>query len=231
MGRSIASPYNRHLRIGKHTKETEGIVMLHLVLVRHGQTDWNVQRKYQGQTDIPLNNIGRQQAQKLAPRMGEWSFDAACVSDLSRAWVTAEIITQGMSLSLQPEPRLREMGFGVVEGMTFTEMQAQYPEMVAAWLADRNKPPKGGEKQDEFTARVQSLINDLKQKHDGQTVLLVAHGGPLRELIRLSMGLPPSGRWYFKMENTSLTELVLYDNKPELRRLNDITHLNGLRTT
>lgn len=205
--------------------------MLHLVLVRHGQTDWNVERRYQGQTDIPLNDIGLQQAKKLAPRMKEWTFDAVYVSDLSRAWVTAEIITQGMGLDLQPDKRLREMGFGIVEGMVFEEMQTQYPEMVAAWLADRNKPPEGGEKQDDFTARVQSLIDDLKQKHDGQTVLLVAHGGPLRELLRLVMGLPPSGRWYFKMENTSLTELVIYDNKPELRRLNDVTHLNGLRTT
>lgn len=204
--------------------------MLRLVLVRHGQTDWNVQRRYQGQTDIPLNDIGKQQAEKLAPRMGEWSFDAAYVSDLSRAWLTAEIITEGMGLELQPDKRLREMGFGIVEGMTFEEMQAKYPEMVANWLTDRNKPPEGGESQDEFTARVQSLIDDLNHKHDGQTVLLVAHGGPLCEMIRLVMDLPPDGRWYFKMENTSLTELVLYDNSPELRRLNDVAHLNGLRS-
>ncbi len=201
--------------------------MLHLILVRHGETEWNAQRRYQGQTDIPLSALGKRQAELAAERLVGRKIDAVYASDLKRAWETATAIAEKSGLSITPEPRLREMNFGLLEGMTFEEGQAKYPEMIAAWLEDYNQPPKGGERFDEFTARIVSLLDELKGKHDGEIILLVAHGGPLGELLRLVLDLPPKGRRYFKIENTSLSEVQIYDGHIALRKLNDTCHLEG----
>src|SRR5574342_1066726 len=103
--------------------------MLHLMLVRHGESEWNAQRRYQGQSDVPLSALGRRQAQLVAGRLAGVKIDAAYASDLVRAWETASAIAEKSSLNVIPEPRLRELKFGVLEGLTFDEAQAQYPEM------------------------------------------------------------------------------------------------------
>jgi broad specificity phosphatase PhoE len=202
--------------------------VLHLILVRHGETEWNVQRRYQGQTDVPLSAVGRRQAELLAEGIAGQKVNRIYSSDLERSMQTANAISEKTSLSVILESRLREMNFGVLEGLTFDEGQAKYPEMIAAWLEDYNQPPQGGEKLDEFTARIVSLLDDLKQNHNNEVVLLVAHGGSLGELLRLALGLSPEGRQYFEMENASLSEIILYEEHVSLRKLNDTCHLKVL---
>ena len=198
--------------------------MLHLILIRHGQTDWNAEQRYQGQTDIPLNNIGRQQAERLARRLTEKEVDKLYASDLSRAYETAEIVGQAIGIKPMADKRLRELGFGAIEGLTFSDAKTRYPEEMQAWLANHTPLPEA-ELPDAFCRRVQSLLDDLRRDHDGQTVMLVGHGGPLRELLRLAFGLPPEGRWYFGMDNVSLSELLVYDNSIRLLLMNDTCHL------
>jgi probable phosphoglycerate mutase len=202
--------------------------MLHLILVRHGETEWNAQRRYQGQTDVPLSGLGRQQAECVAERLVGQTIDAVYASDLQRAWETAQIIAAKSSLQIVPEPRLRELKFGVLEGLTFDEAQERYPEMINAWLDDFNRPPEGGETIERFNARVVSLLNDLKAKHAEQSMLLVAHGGPLSEVLRVVLGLAREKRWYLEMENASLSEVLIAEDYVSLKRLNDTCHLAAL---
>jgi broad specificity phosphatase PhoE len=203
--------------------------MLHLMLVRHGESEWNAQRRYQGQSDVPLSALGRQQAKLVAGRLAGVKIDVVYASDLGRAWETARLIAEKCGLKVIPEPRLRELKFGILEGLTFEEAQAQYPEMIAAWLGDFNRPPEGAETIDLFNARVVSLMEDLKLEHDEQVVLLVGHGGSLSEILRIALGLSPAKRWYLEMENASLTELLIAEDFVSLKRLNDICHLASLK--
>ena len=199
--------------------------MLHLMLVRHGESEWNAQGRYQGQTDVPLSALGRRQAERVAERLAGEKIDTVYASDLSGAWETAQTIAEKSGLNVLSEPRLRELKFGVLEGLTFDEAQAQYPGMIAAWLEDYTQTPEGGEPIEAFHARIVSLLEELKQKHDGQVVLLVAHGGPLSEILRVVLGLSRERRWYLEMENTSLSEALIAEDFVSLKRLNDTCHL------
>ena len=202
--------------------------MLHLMLVRHGETEWNVQRRYQGQSDVPLSELGVWQAKLVAERLADQKIDVVYASDLKRAWETAQIIVAKNGLNILSEPRLRELKFGILEGLTFDEAQEQYPELIAAWLGDFHQTPQGGETIDLFNARIVSLLEDLKQEHDEQTVLLVAHGGPLSELLRVVLELSPQKRWYLELENASLSEVLIAEDFISLKRLNDTCHLATL---
>jgi len=202
--------------------------MLHLILVRHGETEWNVQRRYQGQFNVPLSSVGRQQAERIAQRLASQKIDAIYASDLERAWETAATIAAKHGLAVASEPRLRELKFGVLEGLTFDEAQIQYPEMITAWLKDFNQPPQGGESVDLLNARIISLLHELQQKHNEQTLLLVGHGGSLSEILRVVLDLSREKRWYFEMENAGLSEVSIAEGYVSLKRLNDTGHLAAL---
>lgn len=203
--------------------------MLRLLLARHGETDWNRERRYQGQTDVPLNEAGRRQAEALAARLAAEPISAIYASDLARAWATATVIAAAHGLPVRAEPRLREMCFGRFEGLTHDDIQAQYPDMFAAWQANRDMPPEGGETMAAFAGRVGAFLDEVTRAHDDATVLLVAHGGPLRQLICPAIGLPPEARWHLAMDNAALSELHVYREGIVLYRLNDTCHLNGTR--
>jgi broad specificity phosphatase PhoE len=202
--------------------------MLHLMLVRHGETEWNVQRRYQGQSDVPLSELGRRQAEMIARRLAKSEIDAVYASDLKRAWETAQAIAEKNGLDVFSEPRLRELKFGILEGLTFDEAQERYPEMIEAWLEDFNNTPDGAETIDLFNARIVSLLEELKSKHDEQIVLLVGHGGSLSEILRVVLELSPEKRWYLDMGNTSLSEVLIAEDYVAVNRLNDICHLTDL---
>jgi len=202
--------------------------MLHLMLVRHGETEWNVQRRYQGQSDVSLSELGHRQAIHIAERLAGQKIDALYASDLKRAMETARAIAERNNMEILPEPRLRELKFGILEGLTFEEAEDQYPEMISAWLEDFNNTPDGAETIDQFNVRIISFLDDLKQRHDGQIVLLVGHGGSLSEILRVILGLSPERRWYIEMENASLSEVLLAEDYVAIKRLNDTCHLSDI---
>lgn len=199
--------------------------MIRLILVRHGHTDWNSERRYQGHTDTLLNETGRQQARAVAKRLQNEVIHAIYSSDLKRAWETATIIGQMIDLTPIAEARLRELNFGVIEGMTFDEAQACHPEMMAMWLADRNQPPTDGETSDTLAERVHAVLDELRQNHEDETALFVSHGGVLVEIARMLLRMPSTARWYFKLETASISEFKLYDETPILTKWNDTCHL------
>jgi alpha-ribazole phosphatase len=197
---------------------------MNLLLIRHGQTNWNLEQRFQGQSDIPLNETGRKQAHALADRLSAKQFDAVYSSDLQRATETANIITQ-MS-GCKPDLRLREVHFGDWEGLTYDEIKAKHPDTLADWEADifKNAPPHG-ETLEGLSVRVQSMLDELREKHEDQNILIVAHGGVLQTLICLALKLPPTMYWQFHLSTASLSEVAFYPAGAILNSLNDTGHL------
>ncbi len=199
---------------------------MRLILVRHGETDWNVQARYQGHTDVPLNGTGRAQATALGQRLAREKIDVLYASDLQRARSTAEAIASRHGLPVRSDPRLRELDWGDWGGLTHGEIEARAPRELAAWMADlMGAAPPGGESLATLAARVQGMLADIVSHHQGQTVLLVAHGGPLRVLLCLALGLELQLQDRFRLDSASLSELALYEEHSMLIRLNDTSHL------
>ena len=205
-----------------------------LLIIRHGQTDWNIDRRFQGQTDVPLNAVGIMQAQAISKRLVNEKPAAIYSSDLQRAWQTAEIIHQSLSRDnrcpMISEPRLREMCFGEWEGLRYEEIQARQPHQLQRWETDlENTAPPGGETLLNVAERVQETFNSLTEVHPDGTVLLVGHGGSLQLLVSRALGISPGRYWQVHLSNGSLSELRLYPEGAILMLLNSTDHLKDIK--
>jgi len=160
---------------------------MELVCARHGRTAWNADRRFQGQTDIPLDDEGRAQARALALHLRGESFDVAMASDLSRARVTAEMICAGRTIALELEPQLREMHFGVWEGLTWTEIVARWPELAERYeFSPRYYVPEGGESWEHLCARVEAVLRGVDERmHSSGRALLVSHAGVMHAILHV----------------------------------------------
>ncbi len=148
-----------------------------IVLVRHGETDWNRDHRIQGHTDVPLNEEGRRQARTLSGLLDGHIFDAVYSSDLSRAVETATILAEPRSLAVRTLESLREKNFGPWEGLTRSEVRERSAGSRAGARDD-------GETADEVSARTVNAIMGIAAAHDGETVLVITHRGPLRAALR-----------------------------------------------
>lgn len=160
-----------------------------LCLARHGETNWNIERRFQGQFDIALNARGRAQAQALARELAATHFDRAYSSDLRRAKATAEAVVGERGLPIETTARLREKDDGVWQGHTHAEVQVTYADIYPNYLT--RKPDfaaPDGETLDEFRARVASALTDIAKDNEGRSVLVVAHAGVLDIAWRLATG-------------------------------------------
>jgi alpha-ribazole phosphatase len=200
--------------------------MITLWLVRHGQTDWNAQKRYQGHSDIPLNATGEAQAQQIAERLVSERLHAIISSDLRRTVQTADAIAAHHNLDIQLEPRLRESNFGVFEGLRYKDVIDQHKLMAEAWFADPENPPEGGEKLSEVAARVSVAIATLiAQFASNKRLVLIGHGGALRLLLCHLLEMPSNQYWRFNLDPCSLTRVNVYPGGAILVRLNDVSHL------
>jgi broad specificity phosphatase PhoE len=148
-----------------------------ILLVRHGETDWNAGRRLQGHTDRPLNDIGREQAGALARELADEHLDAVYSSDLSRAHETARAVADAHGLEVHALPELRERHFGTWEGLTDEEIERRFPEAGERVLGD-------GETREDMARRVFDALQRIADEHPGGRVLVVSHGGPLRAVLR-----------------------------------------------
>ena len=203
--------------------------MPRLLLVRHGRTQWNAERRYQGQTDVPLDAIGRAQVRALGERLADETLDAVFASTLGRAQSTAAAIMARHDLPIQPEPRLLEINVGAWEGLKQAEIEARYPEELAVWQEDpvRHGPP-GGETVGQLAARARAVLDDLAERPDNESVLLVAHGGLLSTMIAVALGMDPRDRRRFRLEPASVSELWLVGGYGWLALLGDRLHTVGI---
>lgn len=150
--------------------------MTEIILCRHGQTDWNTQGRYQGRTDVPLNEFGQQQARELARKLSEYTIDVVYSSTLERAYDTALEIARPRNLKVRRDPRLDEIDQGAWEGMRHDEIMLHHPEKLAAWQdhpLDLRLPD--GETLEEVRVRVRDFLDDMMLLHQGQSICVVAH--------------------------------------------------------
>jgi broad specificity phosphatase PhoE len=160
-----------------------------LTLVRHGQTDWNLQHRYQGQKDIPLNDEGMRQAKALAVQLAGESFDAIYSSDLRRALQTAQEVHKGRNIDLIKDVRLREICFGEWEGELFQEMFSRYPDRFELSRADPSTiMAPGGESVAQVAERTSALADEINRLYPSGKVLVVTHGMALATLVCRSSG-------------------------------------------
>lgn len=201
---------------------------MRLLLVRHGETEWNSEQRYIGSTDLPLSNKGIQQAHALARHLKNEPVDAIYTSDYQRAAETASTIAEALQTSAIVDRRLRELDFGQWEGLTMEDIRERYEEAFRNWLEDPQISPPDGESLAHLQDRVRSLLSELLTNHSGDTVALVAHGGTFQILLFVALDIPLRNGWYFYMYNGALSELRFHDDRAALIYLNDTHHLAKL---
>jgi broad specificity phosphatase PhoE len=172
-----------------------------ILLARHGETDWNAQRRVQGHSDTPLNDNGRAQALALAEALEGTELDAVYASDLARARDTAQVVAERKGLEVTALPELRERHFGTWEGLTDEEILRRFPDARSGSWGD-------GETKDEMRERVLGALHRIADEHPGGRVLVVTHGGPVRSLL-VECGLDGRG----PIGNCSLYEVRLRDGR------------------
>ncbi len=212
--------------------------MIELLLIRHGETDWNVERRLQGNIDIGLNDNGRQQARALAMALRNDHLDAIVCSDLQRAVQTAQEIAALKNLPCQINPQWRERSFGGFEGELISTLEQRYPAEYAAWRAhepDSQFPANAqgvfsGETIRQFTARIDTALKELALGNDRKKIAVIAHGGVLECTYRIAMQLPLNAPRQVTMKNASINrfELSIDQNRHMLKLVQwgDISHLD-----
>jgi 2,3-bisphosphoglycerate-dependent phosphoglycerate mutase len=179
-----------------------------LLFIRHGQTDWNVQQRFQGQLDVPLNANGQAQAQALASRLANDPHELVFSSDLQRATQTAAPLAAAWSRPVATQPGFREQSFGVLEGLNAQQARDQHPAHWQAWLqqrADYGLP--GGESAQMFFDRVMAAVTALVTTHPGRRIAVVTHGGVLDMLWRSAHLLSLDGQRECEIPNTGINRM------------------------
>ncbi len=182
-----------------------------LAVVRHGRTSWNADGRFQGQTDVPLDDIGRAQAASLAEFMRADEFDLAIASDLSRAHETARIVLGSRRVPLENDATWREMRFGVWEGLAWPEIVARFPHLADdAEVKPKFYTPDGGEAFDDVCARVTTGLATLDARvRDGARVLIVTHAGVLHALLRVVLGEDEAAALGVRFSPATVTRFAL----------------------
>ena len=200
---------------------------LRLLLLRHAETDWNRERRYQGWTDTSLSAAGHAQAEAAARLLSGSRLGAVWASPLRRARDTAAAIAAPHGLEVQTDPAFREMGFGPWEGLTVSEVSARFPDAYRIWIeAPHRASWSGAETLAEVRERVLAGLDELRGAYAGQTVCLVAHGVSSRILILEALGLGLDRIWSLQISSTGISELEFRDDWTALHRMNTLVHLN-----
>lgn len=201
---------------------------MNLYLIRHGETEWNAMRRYQGQVNVPLTEAGLAQARLLTEKFPAEHLDAVYSSTLDRAWFTAQPLAARYACPLTAEPDLRELNFGVLEGLTFEEISAQYPEQASQLFSrpDLLRIPDG-ETFMQLEQRATQLLQRVYRQHKDDTIALVAHGAINKTLLASLMHIPLRYLWSIGQSNTAVNLLVLTDDFYTVEYLNNTSHLGA----
>ena len=203
-----------------------------LIIIRHGETEWNLEGRIQGHMDSPLTESGRAQAEAIAGRLQTVEVNALYSSDLGRAYTTAQFVSHKTGQNILTDKRLRELHLGKFEGLTEEEVQKRFPE---EYVYLKNAEPSyiypGGESKEQFSLRVITCLEELMGKHQGEQIVVITHGGALSRLIRYTLGMPVVGSNGYKICNAALN-VFSYENKRwQLEIWGDLSHLTEVRIT
>jgi 2,3-bisphosphoglycerate-dependent phosphoglycerate mutase len=198
-----------------------------ITAIRHGETAWNVDTRIQGFADISLNDKGRWQAGRAGQALKGESIDAIISSDLSRALETARAVAQPHALPVRTDTGLRERGFGIFEGKTFTEIETLWPEEALMWR--KRVPefaPQGGESLIDLQARVITCLRTLAQQHTGQHIVVVAHGGVMDVIYREATGQSLDAPRTWNLTNAAINRVLWNGEGFSLVGWADVAHLD-----
>ena len=204
------------------------MIATRILAVRHGETLWNRETRIQGFTDIDLSDHGRWQAQQLAQALREEPVAACYASDLSRARDTAQAVADVHGHMVHTDPGLRERCFGQFEGHTWTEIETQWPEASQAWRQRvPDWEPQGGESLIRLQARVLTTLNRIAERHTGEQILVVVHGGVLDILYRAATRLDLQAPRAWELRNTAINRLLWSPEGMSLVGWDDRAHLES----
>jgi len=199
-----------------------------IILVRHGETEWNHLRRIQGQLDVPLNEVGLRQAQAIGHRLALEPIAAVYTSDLLRASATAAPIAAAHGLAPQPDARLRERHYGGFQGSYYDQLQQVAPEVYRRMLSrDLDFDLEGGETIPMLHRRVTDALIDLAGRHPRSSIVVVTHGGVLDSCHRLATGMSLDAPRTFGLFNAGLNRIALDDDGFRLVSWGDVEHLAG----
>lgn len=206
---------------------------MHIILIRHGITEWNAQKRSQGHADIPLNALGREQARLAGERlraMQGLQIQAIYSSDTARAWQTAQIIGEHVGNEPQPMFDLREIDVGQWGGLTVEERNRLFPDSVRDYECDPiNTVLPGGESRVQLQERALRAFNQIVAAHQpDETVLAVSHAGTMRAILCYYLGMDMAYNERLKIDHCSFTELRCKADNWRVHRVNDAAHEEGL---
>ncbi len=204
--------------------------MTELILIRHGETDWNRELRFQGQIDVPLNATGHEQARRIGLRLAQEDVHTLVCSDLMRAQQTAMPVAQNRPSDQELLPvldmALREQSFGVIEGLLVADIKAQFPEEWAQWTQfDADYAFAGGESVRQFHTRVLAAVRALALAYPQQTVAVVTHGGVLDMIYRSAKALPLSGPRQSLIPNAGLNRVRVEGDAIDILEWANTQHL------
>jgi probable phosphoglycerate mutase len=199
------------------------------LLLRHGQTEMSVERRFAGRGDIPLTEIGIQQAAAAAARLAaRGGIDLIVCSPLARARRTAQAVADATGAALSVDDDFAETDFGDWEGMTFAEVMARWPDEMATWMASADAAPPGGESLADAARRTSSALDRLLAEHAGKTVVVASHVTPIKTIVCRALLAPPAALFRIHLDVASLSEVDWFADGPALlRSLNDTAHLRA----
>ena len=202
--------------------------MTRFIVVRHGETQWNVESRIQGQGDSPLTAPGLAQAEAIARRLSSERFDVLIASDLGRAMRTAAAIATRTGHPVRPDARLRERSFGAGEGMTYEEIDRAWPDAFSRTReTDPDMAVPGGESRRQFHERVRDAFAALAREHEGKRVAVVAHGGVLAALYRMIHDIPVGKPHAVPIANASYNAVAFEADAWAIEAWDDVDHLPG----
>ena len=200
-----------------------------VILIRHGETKWNLSGRWQGHADSALSERGIAQAQALGDRMKYEKFDFIYSSDLERAQHTSRLAGKASAWEPMLMKSLRERDLGILEGLTTTEMLEQFP---MEYQSFRNEGPKyqvpGGESYLQFYDRCRTVLEELAIRHAGSKIAMVTHGGFLGAIFRYVLNLPLQAKRNFLLLNCSVNRIEKSESGWTLVSWGDVSHLSGL---
>ena len=201
--------------------------MTKIILVRHGETEWNRVEHFRGRADVPLNENGLAQAKVTGQRIAaQWTPVAIYSSPLGRAVKTAEAIAWHFNLPVQVNPGLIDIDYGQGQGLTPGEARERWPEVIDAWYnAPHTARIPGGETLDELRARAERTVNELAARHEGQTIVLVGHTVINRIILLSVLGLGNDHFWRIRQNTCAVNVFEVEAGVFTLVSLNDTCHL------
>jgi len=207
------------------------VILTRLIILRHGETVWNAEGKFQGQMDSPLTPLGIEQSNALAARLSHYQFTALYSSDLGRARQTAKLIAQKTGHEIRFDARLRERNLGSFQGFTRSQSEHAFPAEFARFTSsDMDYVPPEGESFNQSAARIMACLEELARAHAGQQIVLISHGAVLGAVLRHVLGISRETPRHFKRFNGSWNVFTFKKGAWFLETWGDIGHLHQTKS-